>query len=190
MWQPLRDVAPLAEAWRTAEPFPHVVVDDYRPNDDLMTVLDDVGVNRYESDLFAFEATAPDALDPLAAEFAATLGPQLARITGKPVRTADMRAYAYRPGHFLLPHTDHQDDLDRVLAYAYYLPVPERPVGGELELYRCTLSGGELATIESARMIEPVTWRLAVFDVSAVSLHQVREVVGGLRLSLAGWFYP
>jgi hypothetical protein len=26
--------------------------------------------------------------------------------------------------------------------------------------------------------------------VSGVSLHQVREVVSGLRMSLAGWFYP
>jgi hypothetical protein len=29
-----------------------------------------------------------------------------------------------------------------------------------------------------------------VFGVGDVSLHQVREVLGGLRLSLAGWFYP
>jgi len=190
MWQPLRDIAPLAEAWRTAEPFPHVVVDDYTPAGDLMTALDDFGVNRYESDLFAFEATAPDALDPLAAGFAATLGPQLAQITGKRIRSADMRAYAYRPGHYLLPHTDHQDGLERVLAYAYYLPTPEPPRGGELELYRCTVTGGTLATIEPAHVIEPAPWRLAVFDVSAVSLHQVREVLAGLRLSLAGWFYP
>jgi len=26
--------------------------------------------------------------------------------------------------------------------------------------------------------------------VSDLSLHQVREVLGGLRISLAGWFYP
>ncbi len=32
--------------------------------------------------------------------------------------------------------------------------------------------------------------RLVVFDVSDVSLHQVREVLAGLRISLAGWFYP
>jgi len=42
---------------------------------------------------------------------------------------------------------------------------------------------------ESARLIEPRPNRLVVFDVSDVSLHQVREVVGGLRISLAGWFY-
>lgn len=181
MWQPLRDPAPLAEAWRTAEPFPHVVIDAYAPTGDLMDVLEEHGVNRYESDLFAFEATAPDALGELAADFAATLGPQLAAITGKTVRSADMRAYAYRPGHYLLPHTDHQDGLERVLAYAYYLPTPEPPTGGELELYR---------GVTSTRLIEPVPWRLAVFDVSDSSLHQVREVLAGLRLSLAGWFYP
>jgi hypothetical protein len=30
---------------------------------------------------------------------------------------------------------------------------------------------------------------MAIFDVSDVSLHQVREVLAGLRVSLAGWFY-
>jgi hypothetical protein len=29
-----------------------------------------------------------------------------------------------------------------------------------------------------------------VFDVGDVSLHQVREVLDGMRISLAGWFYP
>jgi len=44
--------------------------------------------------------------------------------------------------------------------------------------------------VESARVIEPRANRLVVFDVSDGSLHQVREVVSGLRISLAGWFYP
>jgi Rps23 Pro-64 3,4-dihydroxylase Tpa1-like proline 4-hydroxylase len=100
-----------------------------------------------------------------------------------------MRAFAYRPGHYLLPHTDHQAGLERLLAYAYYLPSPESPRGGELELYRCELKDGELAVTEPATRIEPKPWRLVVFDVSDVSLHQVREVLGGLRISLAGWFY-
>ena len=32
--------------------------------------------------------------------------------------------------------------------------------------------------------------RLVVFDVGDGSLHQVHEVLAGLRISLAGWFYP
>jgi hypothetical protein len=196
MWQlgpAWRDEAALAAAWRAAAPFPHLIFDDVVPTGDLMAVLDEEHVERYQGDLFEFEASAPEPataeLAALRGEWAAVFAPPLARITGKPVARVDLRAYAYRPGHYLLPHTDHQDGLERLLAYAYYLPAPEPPVGGELELYRCALVDGELAAIESARVIEPRAHRLVVFDVSDVSLHQVREVLGGLRISLAGWFY-
>ena len=161
---------------------------------EVLAILDDEPVERYEGDIFAFEATAPEPttreVRELRETFAATYAPVLSRITRKSVSRVDLRAYAYRPGHYLLPHSDHQDGLARALAYAYYLPSPEPPIGGELELFRCRLEGGELATTERDRMIEPRANRLVVFDVSDVSLHQVREVLGGLRISLAGWFYP
>lgn len=190
MWQlGHRDEDALAAAWRAATPFPYVVIDDVVPAGDLMEVLDEEGVARYEADLFAFEASPPNGLADLRVRFAEALAPLLSRVTGKPVTRADMRAFAYRPGHYLLPHTDHQAGLERLLAYAYYLPSPESPRGGELELYRCELKDGELAVTEPATRIEPKPWRLVVFDVSDVSLHQVREVLGGLRISLAGWFY-
>lgn len=186
----------LAEAWRTAQPFPHLVFDGFVPEAalaGLLAVLEDEPVERSESDLFAFEASAPEPttaeLRGLRAAFAAALAPPLSRITGKTVRRADLRAYAYRVGHYLLPHSDHQHGLERALAFAYYLPSPDPPDGGELELFRCAIERGEIIATESARLIEPRPNRLVVFDVSDVSLHQVREVVGGLRISLAGWFY-
>jgi Rps23 Pro-64 3,4-dihydroxylase Tpa1-like proline 4-hydroxylase len=191
------DDASLAAIWRAARPFPHLVFDDFVSRDaltDLFAVLEEEAVDRYEGDLFRFEASAPE---PATAEFrelrdgfAATLAPRLARVTGKPVTRVDMRAYAYRPGHYLLPHSDHQDGLARALAYAYYLPSPEPPAGGELELYACRVAEREIVATDSALVIEPRANRLVVFDVSDVSLHQVREVLGGLRISLAGWFYP
>ena len=55
--------------------------------------------------------------------------------------------------------------------------------------FACGMDGSEIVSTESARLIEPRGNRLVVFDVSDVSLHQVREVLGGLRISLAGWFY-
>jgi hypothetical protein len=192
-----RDEAALAVAWREATPFPHVVIDEFAPAaalPALMEILEDEPVERYEGDIFVFDATAPapqtDAFRDLRDQFADLLAPPLSRITGKPVRSVDMRAYAYRLGHYLLPHTDHREGLERVLAYAYYLPSPELPVGGELEMYACRAEHGELVATESARVIEPRANRLVVFDVGDLSLHQVREVLGGLRISLAGWFYP
>ncbi len=197
MWQLRGDVDALARAWRDAQPFPHVVIDDLVAPDELpalLAILDDEGVAPYEGDLFAFDATAPEPktaeLRALRDAFGSALAPSLSRITGKRVTRADLRAYAYRVGHYLLPHSDHQEGLARVLAFAYYLPTPEPPRGGELELFRCTLGAdGDYTATESARRIEPRANRLVVFDVSDVSLHQVREVLAGLRLSLAGWFY-
>jgi hypothetical protein len=190
------DEQALAEAWRAAQPFPYLVFDDFAPAaalPALLETLEDEPVERYEGDIFAFEASAPEPatgeLRALRDSFAAVLAPVLSRITAKAVRRADMRAYAYRVGHYLLPHSDHQDGLERLLAFAYYLPSPEPPDGGELELFCCRIERGEIVSTETARWIEPRPNRLVVFDVSDVSLHQVREVLGGLRISLAGWFY-
>ena len=197
MWRFVADEHALQQAWQAAAPFPHLVLDDVIDDDalpELFAALDDEDVAPYEGDLFRFEASAPE---PATAElravrdaFAATFAPVLARVTGKPITRVDMRAYAYRVGHYLLPHTDHRAGLTRQLAYAYYLPSPEPPTGGELELYACRVAGGEIVATDSATLIEPRGNRLVVFDVSDISLHQVREVLRGLRISLAGWFYP
>lgn len=191
------DEPELARAWRAARPFPYLVVDDFVAPEALpalVAILEEEPVEHYESDLFAFDASAPEPttreLRALRDGFARTLAPVLSRLTTKPVTRVDMRAYAYRAAHYLLPHSDHQGGLLRALAYAYYLPTPEPPDGGELELFDCAIAGGELVSTVSARLIEPRPNRLVVFDVGDVSLHQVREVLVGLRISLAGWFYP
>lgn len=199
MWRVPRGWTDTAgAAWRDARPFPHLVIDNFVDDGELpalLEVLEDEPVERYEGDIFVFDATAPSpttaAFRELREAFAATLAAPLSWITGKAVTRVDMRAYAYRPGHYLLPHSDHQANLERRLAFAYYLPSPEPPIGGELELFDCDVgSDGELTRTESALVIEPRANRLVVFDVGDVSLHQVREVLDGLRISLAGWFYP
>lgn len=197
MWRLTPNEDALAERWRSASPFPHLVIDDVLEAAELaalMAELDEESVEPYEAELFRFEASAPeprsDELRAIRAGFAEMLAPPLTRITGRRVTRVDMRAFAYRPGHYLLPHTDHQEDLARQLAYIFYLPTPEPPIDGALELFACRAEGGEIVATESARLIEPRPNRLVVFEVADVSLHQVREVLGGLRISLAGWFYP
>jgi Rps23 Pro-64 3,4-dihydroxylase Tpa1-like proline 4-hydroxylase len=186
----------LAATWRSASPFPHLVFDDVLAPDalaELMAVLEEEAIEHYENDIYSFDASPPtaisDSLRRVRDDFGATFAAALTRITGKAVTRADMRAYAYRAGHFLLPHSDHQMGVGRQLAYAYYAPSPDPPQDGALELYRCDLEDGEIVRAESARIIEPRANRMAIFDVSDASLHQVREVLGGLRVSLAGWFY-
>ena len=190
------DEARLAATWRSAMPFPHLVIDDFVPESELtalLGILEEEAIEHYQGDIFSFEASTPEpateALRALRDSFGSTFAPVLSRVTGKPVTRADMRAYAYRAGHFLLPHSDHQEGVGRQLAYAYYAPSPEPPEDGALELFRCVLEDGEVVLTESARVIEARPNRIAIFDVSDVSLHQVREVLTGLRISLAGWFY-
>jgi Rps23 Pro-64 3,4-dihydroxylase Tpa1-like proline 4-hydroxylase len=200
MWNPgpgWHNLVAPSSGWRSAVPFSHLVIDDLladRSLSAMMEILEDEPVEPYRSDLFAFDATAPE---PASAEFRAVrdqfaqrLCPAMSELCGQPLTRVDMRAYAYRPGHYLLPHSDHQRGLGRALAYAYYLPSPDPPLGGELELFACRDQSGQLTEITSAQVIEPRRNRLVVFAVSDLSLHQVREVLGGLRLSLAGWFYP
>jgi hypothetical protein len=191
------DEGKLAAAWRDATPFPHLVFDAFTPPGvelDLATILEEEPVDPYQGDIFAFEASHPEPrterLRGLRESFGGALAPPLSRITGKAVRRADLRAYAYRAGHYLLPHSDHQEAAGRLLAYAWYLPSPEPPHGGELELFACRMDGDAIVETSSARLIEPLPHRLVVFEVSDISLHQVREVQGGLRISMAGWFYP
>jgi len=196
-WQ---DEAALARAWREAAPFPHLVIDDFADEAQLpalLELLEEEPVERRQSDLFAFDATAPEPTSAevraLRDELAAVLGPPLSRLSGVPLGRVELRAYAYRPGDHLLPHTDHQQRLGRVIAYAYYLPSPEPPEGGELELFTCRLEGDgdeALEGIASSKLIEPKANRLVLFEVGDRSLHQVREVLSGMRISLAGWFYP
>jgi hypothetical protein len=192
-----RDRDALGRAFRAARPFPHLLFEDLleiSALDSLQELLEEEAVEHYQSDLFAFDATAPSpttsSQQALAASFTRTYAPALAQLTERPLTRADLRAFAYRPGHYLLPHTDHQLELGRALAYAFYLPTPEPPRGGELELFSCQGDPEDLRDIASARVIAPRPNRLVIFEVSERSLHQVREVLGGLRLSLAGWFYP
>src|SRR5215212_7456042 len=84
------DEGVLADRWRSAQPFPHVLIDDFaRRPDELLSLLEEEPVERYEGDLFVFEASAPeprsDELRSLRASFAGTLAAPLSRITGKQV---------------------------------------------------------------------------------------------------------
>ena len=50
------------------------------------------------------------------------------------------------------------------------------------------MAGDELISARPAHRVEPRANRLVLFDVTNASLHQVREVLAGNRVSLAGWF--
>jgi Rps23 Pro-64 3,4-dihydroxylase Tpa1-like proline 4-hydroxylase len=190
------DTAALADAWVTATPFPHVIID--RVLDDA--VLDEVRAALAQephypehSEIVDGLGSAPGFGQPRLSAFAAALGsdPCLAAIgavTGKRVTRAEVRSYVYPAGGYLLPHTDHRDDLGRQVAFAAYVHDEGTCGGGELELFACTMRGDEILTTEPGRAIEPRSNRLVLFDVSSCSLHQICEVTSGARVAFAGWF--
>jgi Rps23 Pro-64 3,4-dihydroxylase Tpa1-like proline 4-hydroxylase len=183
--------------WDGMQPFPYCVIDRLLEDDEIaeiMDILDDEPVELFQSDLFCFEATLPNTKSTRFShwqqQFSDALLPVVRQLSNKPVSQIDMRAFAYREGHYLLPHTDHQANLQRQVAYAYYLPSGDIPVGGELELFDGSLENATFTKTVPFRKFSALPNRIILFDVSDVSLHQVCEVTSGLRLSLAGWFYP
>jgi hypothetical protein len=192
------DLPALEEAWRTARPFPHVILDDLISSArmaEILGALEGEPCSLIHDEIFECMASGTTLIEPVLASFQAALGgadalSAVRRITGKDVGRVEMRAFAYEAGHYLLPHSDHQREVGRAVAYAFYLDSPEPPEGGELELFACVVERGEVVSAETARLIPPTPNRLVLFDVGDASLHQVREVTRGSRLSLSGWFYP
>lgn len=191
------DVPALAEAWRRAEPFPHVVIDGMVSAADLDALRAAIGREPHDveqSEIVDCYASAPQLTEPELAAFAAAMAtPEVlaavTAITGKSVSSVEVRSYFYIPGGYLLPHTDGMTSLGRQVAFAAYLSIDGQCEGGELELFRCELDAvGDIVAAEPTVVIEHRGNRLVLFDVSTSSLHQIREIIAGSRVSLAGWY--
>lgn len=189
------DVAALARAWSTAQPFPHVVLDDLVAPETLQTLLLAVSQEPHypnRGEIYDFMASGPEVVHPTLRAFQAALSaPEMLEavraISGRAVASADLRSYVYMPGSYLLPHADSRASLRRLVAFAYYLYTKECE-GGELELFTCEMNGDEVVHATPAQRIEPRDNRVVLFDVTPASLHQVREVLAGHRISLTGWY--
>jgi len=185
----------LARTWSTAKPFPHVVLDDVVEPDALATLLLAVSQEPHwpnRGEIYDFMASGEEVTQPALRELQAELGTApvldaVRAISGRPVTRADLRSYVYVPGSYLLPHADSRASIGRMVAWVYYL-FTEGCEGGELELFSCTMDGDELVHATSAHLVVPRANRMVLFDVTNASLHQVREVLAGSRVSLTGWF--
>ncbi len=193
------DAQELAVHYRSAAPFPHVVIDGLLSDEALAQIVGAVSREPHwpnRGEIYDMMGSVEPPLQPELLAFRDALATPTAlavigAMTGRRLGRVEMRSYVYLPGHYLLPHLDDQRGLERQLAYAFYLPAPSvgTLVGGELELFRCRRGTDDLVDIEAALRIEPRPNRLVLFEVSPISLHQVCEVTQGARLSLAGWFY-
>ncbi len=189
------NVDELARSWAAAQPFPHVVLDDVVEPDTLSALLQAVSQEPHwpnRGEIYDFMASGEEVTQEVLRELHAELGSApvldaIRAISGRPVTRADLRSYVYVPGSYLLPHADSRASIGRMVAYAYYV-FTEGCEGGELELFTCTMQGDELVHATPAHLIVPRANRLVLFDVTNASLHQVREVLAGNRVSLTGWF--
>jgi Rps23 Pro-64 3,4-dihydroxylase Tpa1-like proline 4-hydroxylase len=183
--------------FRAATPFPHVAIDGFARAeclDDLASAFEEEPAEEIHDEIFAMMASSKRLEHETFRAFAAELGGRevleaVSAIAEARVSRVELRAYAYLPGHYLLPHADHQSAVGRAVAIAFYVDVRDLE-GGELELFECDLDGTEIVATRSARRIKAIKNRAVLFEVSDRSLHQVREVTRGARLSLAGWFFP
>lgn len=168
------------------EPFPHVIIDDFLPDDlfvELCEALEKVTLERKEADLFQFEQTADlsDTQDPVLKKLQKRLlglkekiGEQFEVVLTR----LDMFAAFYYDTDYLLPHDDRLES--RKVAYTFYVAAPE--------------AGGDLLLLESQppkkHRIRVIPNRLVLFLVEQKSLHEVEEVRGELpRISVSGWFH-
>ncbi|HEX8952529.1 MAG TPA: 2OG-Fe(II) oxygenase [Polyangia bacterium] len=189
--------AGLAAAWRTAEPFGHAAVDGLLSDEALASLRAAIGKEPHwpnRGEIFEMMSAATPTQPPLRG-FLDALGSAAVRaavgaISGRALARVDGSSYVYLAGSYLLPHTDHRAGVDRKVAWIYYLSDDDAFSGGELELYRCRVDDrGEIVATEVARTLRPRRNRLLLLDVGATTLHAVREVRSGARVSLAGWFY-
>jgi hypothetical protein len=188
------DVPALASAWRAARPFPHVILDELTPPERVAELRAAIAREPHwpnRGDFYEMMASAdPPAHESLRAFAAELARAPIAALTGKTVTRLELRSYVYLPGAYLLPHSDCRADQRRAVAFAYYLSNAADVRGGELEFFDCKVDGDEIIETPSAKLIAPEANRLVLFEVSLQSLHQVREVTSGGRVSLSGWFYP
>ncbi len=190
------DVAELAARFRAAHPFPHVAVDGFLEEgaaDELVAAFDEEAAENLQDEIFDVMASgAPPESEPLRRVHerlgASDVLAAIEAITGEAVRAVETRAYAYLPGHYLLPHADSDDAGRRRVAYALYLGGLSGLSGGELDLYQCDGAPTQIVRTEIAATITPRPGRCVLFAVAPKNLHRVREVLAGARLSLAGWF--
>lgn len=190
------DLARLSQAYRSATPFAHVAIDEWVSRAHwhaLREAFEEEPADNLQDEIFDVMASRSPPEHPTMRALHASFQSQpvldaVRVITGQPVERVELRAYAYLPGHYLLPHADRDAGGARRVAFAYYVALLEDLEGGELDLYACEADAHGIGSARVARTLPPVQNRCVLFEVSPLSLHRVREVTRGARLSFAGWF--
>jgi Rps23 Pro-64 3,4-dihydroxylase Tpa1-like proline 4-hydroxylase len=200
--------ARLAERYRTAEPFPHVVIDDFVGLDVVREIVAEYPQDRAEWDLYLDEGNS----NKLAISDEARLGPVARRLvhelnSGAMIRFLEEMTgitglvpdphllggglHQLDPGGYLRVHADFNHHphlkLDRRLNFLLYLNEGwQEDWGGALELWNADMT-------ERVVAVPPVAGRAVVFSTTSTSYHGNPEPVacpeGMARRSIALYYY-
>jgi prolyl 3-hydroxylase /prolyl 3,4-dihydroxylase len=189
------DIEKLHKKYSLVKPYPHVVIDDMFDTKKLKLIkhaLLNEEFKEKRSDLFSFKQTndLKYTTNPLLAEFTAFLYGDsfvsfMNQLTGRTLaKKPDIFGSLYQDTDHLLIHDDQLDG--RTIAFLLYLEDMTPTQGGSLALYNS--KNGNPTKIHTR--IIPRFGRFAFFEVSAVSFHEVTEVLAKKnRLALGGWFH-
>src|SRR5262249_40948528 len=109
--------------------FAHVVFDDFLPEARALALREAVAREPHllnSTDFYEMMGSTLPMRHATLLGFEAEMGSEAARAwlaaaTGRRAARVEMRSYVYLAGSYLLPHSDAQEGLGRVLAYSYYL---------------------------------------------------------------------
>jgi Rps23 Pro-64 3,4-dihydroxylase Tpa1-like proline 4-hydroxylase len=192
-----KSVEDLLDQYRSARPFPHLVLDSLFPEETLSAVLEesssmsrDKWVHNQDEHIIKTNMRSAVDLGDRAYDFASFLHSAaflyfMSEITGIKALLPD--PYLTGGGYHIVPeggkfdihadrNTDHHSGLHRRLAMLVYLnPNWKTENGGQLELWNQDGSACE-------KVIEPIFNRTVIFEIGDKNFHAVRPVTQGCGL--------
>lgn len=172
------------------KPFPHLRLPDFFDKQSITKVAQDLKKETFvkaDADLFSFQQcndlkhSKHQWLKGLRNYL---LSPEfiiwLSYITGENLKKElDISGFIYNDTDHLLPHDDKLEG--RKVAFVINLSTVKPSQGGQLDLFK----GNKIA-----KSYSPEWNSLVIFTVKpGTTLHQVREVINGKRVTIAGWFH-
>ena len=175
----VKDIAP--------KPFPHLVIPHFLPQGKIRELLSSLKKEQFaliESDLFTMWQTSELKHSPQFSSLVEIFISQpwkekMERLFGIKISSSiDLFGTCYRPTNHLLPHDDQLEE--RKIAFILFLNTLSEKQGGALQLF---------GNNRVVKKIYPEQGSLALFEVSARSIHSIEEMYTGERWALTGWFH-
>ncbi|MBI4919561.1 2OG-Fe(II) oxygenase [archaeon] len=177
------------------KPYPHLEFKNFLKEEKAMEVLKSLAQEKFiekEADLFKFMQTNDlgSTKNRVVKEFVQFLYSKefidyMQKLTGfKFQNKVDVAGTLYQNTDYLLCHDDELEG--RKIAFLFYFSDFEENEGGSLNLF----DSKKGKPVKVVKKIVPKFNKLAFFEVSPISFHEVEEVIADKqRIAIGGWFY-